>query len=62
MRIGFDIGENTEEPVEPEVGHAEVSEEDSDPYWDTIYAIAHHTIEAIKHTSSLFKNNDEAAD
>ena len=64
MKIGFDIGESTEEQAEPDVGYAESSEheEESDPYWDTPHAIMYHTVEAIKHTASLFKNNDEAAD
>ncbi len=63
MKIGFDIGENTDKQAEPEVGYAEAGEqEESDPYWDTIHAIAHHTVEAIKHTASLFKNDKEAAD
>ena len=61
MKIGFDIGENTDEQVEPEVGYAESSDSgEKDSSWDHFHNAVHHFVEAIRHIVNLLRNNKEA--
>ena len=63
MKIGFDIKDNTNEQNELGEGYVESSEteDESDPFWDGVYTILNHTVEAIRNTVNLLTKNDEAA-